>query len=325
MERQLQHAINLAHCLCARRSRPFPVLIACDPPQEQRFDVHFQEDTLAYEAKVVERRCEVLGLDPALAQLVLSSESQPAAGATSHPIDVRHLDPLRNTFTPAGRILHLYALDQLHDSYAQPRTHPDKSYALDPLDALSIAREVARRWRRSEVLLMNLMDPDWSSIRHLEADHVIAFLLEAIEQRAQDIIACLRHHHAAGMPQHSMRHPGMQQAPRLNRDFQLTVEVYSNDRDFLTLDQLDNHHTLHPLSAGVRFELCDFRGRPSQPESCSAQAYARRLALEGKGSHAQQKGKVVTPALKIDAAETRVLCHDPRTRLGRNRQAQTLR
>jgi hypothetical protein len=206
----------------------------------------------------------------------------------------------------------------MHGSYAQRRTHKDKSYALKPLQALDLARQVASSWPQSKVVLMNLMDPHWSSIQHLEADHIIACLLEEIERHAQDIIACLQHHHAASRPQGSM-HAAMQHATTHSKpNLQLTVQVYSNDRDFLTLDQLGGRDKPHPHSASVSFQLCDFSGTPSRPEDCSAPAYARRLALEGKRSYPQQKGggKVIVPAFEKDAANVKVLCYDRYAPLG---------
>jgi hypothetical protein len=214
---------------------------------------------------------------------------------------------------------------QLYDSYAEPRSYEDKSYALPPLTALRIAREVAGSWPQSEVLLMNLTECKWSSMRHLEADHVIACLLEEIEQRARDVITSLQPQHAAGRPQCSMRHPGMHHAAMHCRpNLQLTVQVFSIDRDYFMLDQFDRRQTQHPQSVGVSFQLCNFFGRPLRQESCNARAYARWLALEGKQQQ-QGKGKKTKPALENAAAETPVLCYDRYAPLGPDRQTETMR
>jgi hypothetical protein len=204
--------------------------------------------------------------------------------------------------------------EELYDDYARKRRRHLAHGALQRERALDLARQVASNWTGSQVLFLNPTDPNWSSIRHLEADHVIASLLEEIELRARDIITSLQQQHAAGMPQRSMRHPGKQQAATHSRpNLQLKVQLYSLDKDFFTLDQLDRQHTLHPHSAGVRFQLCNFLGTPTaRPDDCiSAVAYARKLALAGKRAFRHQRGKEIRPALQVPAAaKTPVVCYD---------------
>jgi hypothetical protein len=203
--------------------------------------------------------------------------------------------------------------EELYDDYARKRRRHLAHGALEPKTALGLACQVASNWTGSQVLLMNPNDPKWSSIKHLEADHVIASLLEEIERHAQDIIARLQHRHAAGMPHRSMQHPGKQQAATPSRpNLQLKVQIYSLDKDFFTLDQLDRQHTPHPHSAGVRFQPCNFLGTPTaRPDDCiSALAYARKLALTGKQACRHQRRKAIRPALQVAAAKTTVICYD---------------